>query len=127
MSIMNNINAAFEATAEQFKFLASKDFNAKDLNKYVKIMLGVEGTLDVDMKTRTKNIFEDILELVHGPKQSITGVSGTWWAAYNGFNEYLNYNKGRTNDNRLDSLWFGLNANDNLKALKVATEFATSV
>lgn len=125
--IMNNINAEFEATAEQFKFLASKDFNAKDLNKYVKIMLGVEGTLDADMKTRTKNIFEDILELVHGPRQSMAGVSGTWWAAMNGYNEYLNYHKGRTNDNRLDSLWFGLNANDNLKALKVATEFATSV
>ena len=56
----------------------------------------------------------------------ITKIS-TYWAAYNGFNEYLNYNKGRTEDNRLDSLWFGLNANDNTKALEKAMQFAQAL
>jgi len=64
---------------------------------------------------------------VEGPKQAATNVRGTWWAAYNGFNEYLNYAKGRTEDNRLDSLWFGANANDNNKALNKALEFANAV
>jgi hypothetical protein len=44
-----------------------------------------------------------------------------------GFNEYLNYGKGRTTDNRLDSLWFGQNANDNAKALETALEFANAI
>lgn len=125
--IMDNINMQFEATAEQFRFLASKNFNQSDIRRYVKVMLGVEGTVDDDIKTRTRNIMDEILNLVEGPKQSATGVRGTWWAAYNGYNEYLNYNKGRTTDNRLDSLWFGLNANDNIKALNTAMEFANAV
>jgi hypothetical protein len=125
--IMDNINSQFEATAEQFRFLASKNFNQADIRRYVKVMLGIEKTMDEDIKTRTRNIMDEILNLVEGPKQSATGVRGTWWAAYNGYNEYLNYNKGRTEDNRLDSLWFGLNANDNVKALNTALEFATAV
>jgi hypothetical protein len=90
-------------------------------------MLGIEGTVDADIKTRTRNIMDEILALVEGPKQSATNVRGTWWAAYNGYNEYLNYNKGRTEDNRLDSLWFGQNGNDNIKALEKAMEFANAV
>lgn len=125
--IMDNINAEFEATAEQFRFLASKSFNQKDVNKFVKVMLEVDKTLDDDLKTRTKNTIDEIMALIEGPKQSMEGVRGTWWAAYNGYNEYLNYNHGRTTDNRLDSLWFGVNANDNVKALKTATEFAMAV
>jgi phage/plasmid-like protein (TIGR03299 family) len=125
--IMDNINVQFEATAEQFRFLASKNFNQGDIRRYVKVMLGIEGTPDEDVKTRTRNIMDEILTLVEGPKQSATGVRGTWWAAYNGYNEYLNYNKGRTTDNRLDSLWFGQNANDNSKALTTALEFANAI
>jgi phage/plasmid-like protein (TIGR03299 family) len=125
--IMDNINSQFEATAEQFRFLASKNFNQGDIRRYVKTMLGIEGTVDDDIKTRTRNIMDEILALVEGPKQSATNVRGTWWAAYNGYNEYLNYNKGRTEDNRLDSLWFGANANDNIKALEKAMEFANAV
>ena len=125
--IMDNINAEFEATAEQYRFLASRNFNQKDVEKYVKVVLGIEKTADEDIKTRTRNIMDDILTRINGPKQSATNVSGTWWAAYNGFNEYLNYGKGRTTDNRLDSLWFGQNANDNMSALKTAMEFANAV
>jgi phage/plasmid-like protein (TIGR03299 family) len=125
--IMDNINAGFEATAEQYRFLASKNFNQNDVRKFVKMMLGIEGTVDGDIKTRTRNIMDDILSRIEGPKQSATNVRGTWWAAYNGFNEYLNYAKGRTEDNRLDSLWFGANANDNNKALNKALEFANAV
>jgi len=125
--IMDNINMEFEATAEQFKFLASKNFNQVDINRYVKKMMDIEGTVDADIKTRTRNIMDEILGLIEGPKQSGEGVRGTWWAAMNGYNEYLNYHKGRTSDNRIDSLWFGQGANDNLKALTVALEFANSI
>ena len=125
--IMDNINMQFEATAEQFRFLASKSFNQKDVRNYVKIMLDIKETDDKDIKTRSRNIMDEVLALVEGPKQSAANVRGTWWAAYNGFNEYLNYSRGRTEDNRLDSLWFGPSANDNTKALATALEFANAV
>ena len=44
--IMDNINAQFEATAEQYRFLASRDFNQNDVRKYVKVLLGIEKTAD---------------------------------------------------------------------------------
>ena len=125
--IMDNINAQFEATAEQYRFLASRDFNQHDVQKYVKVLLGVDKKAPEDIKTRTQNILTEILATIEGPKQSMPGVRGTWWAAYNGFNEYLNYTKGRNTNNRLESLWFGQNGTDNNKALQLATEFANAV
>ena len=125
--IMDNINAQFEATAEQYRFLASRDFNQRDVQKYVKVLLGIDKKPEEDIKTRTRNIMDEILGTIEGPKQSMPGVRGTWWAAYNGFNEYLNYTKGRNTNNRLESLWFGQNGTDNNKALNLATEFANAV
>jgi len=124
--IMDNINAGFEATADQFRFLASKTYNKRDIEKYVKILLDVKDDGSI-VKTRTQNIIDDILARIEGPKQSADGVRGTWWAAYNGFNEYLNYKKGRNDNNRMDSLWFGTGASDNSAALKVATTFANAL
>ena len=108
--IMDNINAQFEATAE-----------------HVKVLLNVDKTADEDLKTRTKNVLDDIMSTIHGPKQSMPGVKGTWWAAYNGFNEYLNYTKGRNENNRMESLWFGQNGTANNRALALATEYANSL
>ena len=125
--IMDNINAQFEATADQFRFLASRDFNQHDVRKYVKTLLGVDRKAEEDIKTRTRNILDDVLATIEGPKQSMSGVRGTWWAAYNGFNEYLNYTKGRTTNNRMESLWFGQNGNDNKKALNLALDMANAV
>ena len=125
--IMDNINAQFEATAEQYRFLASRDFNQRDVQKYVKVLLGIDKKPEEDIKTRTRNIMDEILGTIEGTKQSMPGVRGTWWAAYNGFNEYLNYRKGRNTSNRLESLWFGQNGTDNNKALNLATEFANAV
>lgn len=125
--IMDNINSEFEATAEQYRFLASKDFNQNDVRRYVKIMLGIENTPDNEIKTRTRNIMDEILGLIDGPKQNIPGVRGTYWAAWMGYNEYLNYHKGRNPDNRMDSLWFGQSANDDLKAFNTAIDFANAV
>jgi phage/plasmid-like protein (TIGR03299 family) len=118
--IMNAANADFEATADQYRYLASKDFNQADVRRYVKILLDVENVSDADMPTRTKNIIEEVLATIEGPRQSLPGVKGTWWSAYNGFNEYLNYTRGRNSDNRMNSLWFGTGSTDNRKALELA-------
>lgn len=122
--IMNAANADFEATADMFRHLASKAFNQADVRRYVKVLLDVENVSDADMPTRTKNIIEDILASISGPKQSMPGVSGTWWAAYNGYNEYLNYTRGRNADNRMNSLWFGVGASDNRRALDLAVSMS---
>jgi phage/plasmid-like protein (TIGR03299 family) len=124
--IMNVVNSEFEATADKYRFLASRNFNYTDVKKYVKIILGVADTEDSEIKTRTRNTMDKIFDMIENDRQSLPGVRGTWWAAYNGVNEYFNYEQGRNNDNRMNSLWFGPGFNDNLSALSLALHFANA-
>ena len=122
---MNLADQEFEATAEQYRFLASKQINATDLHKYVKIVLDVHQQEEDELATRTKNIIGKVEEFfLLGKGNDLPGVNGTYWAAYNGVTEYLNYEKGRTNENRMDSLWFGQNGNLSQKALDTAVALA---
>ena len=122
---MNLANQEFEATAEQYRFLASKQINATDLHKYVKIVLDVHQQEEDELSTRTKNIIGKVEEFfLLGKGNDLPGVNGTYWAAYNGVTEYLNYEKGRTSENRMDSLWFGQNGNLSQKALDTAVALA---
>jgi len=123
--VINAADANFESTAEQYRFLASRQINSQDLNNYVKIVLGKEKVENADLATRTKNQMQDIIALVEsGRGNNAPNVSGTWWAAYNGVTEWLNYNRGRNADNRLTSLWFGPNASVNKLAFETAVELA---
>ena len=123
--VMNLANQEFEATAEQYRFLASRQINAKDLEKYVKVVFGVEKKSDEDIKTRTKNILQSVETLfTTGKGNDLPGVNGTYWAAYNAVTEYLNYDRGRNNANRMDSLWFGQNKQMSADALETALELA---
>ena len=122
---MSLADQEFEATADQFRFLASKQINSADLNKYVKIVLDVHEQKEDELSTRTKNIIGKVEEFfLLGKGNDLPGVNGTYWAAYNGVTEYLNYEKGRTSENRMDSLWFGQNGNMSQKALATAVALA---
>jgi len=124
--IMNLVDREFEATAEQFRFLASRTFNQKDVREYVKAVLGKSKVADENLPTRTKNQLDDIIGLLEDENQRLNGVNGTYWAAYNAVNQYLNYDAGRNDNNRMSSLWFGVNANTNKSALDLALEFANA-
>lgn len=50
---------------------------------------------------------------------NVNGVRGTAWAAYNAVTEYMTWERGRTEDSRLSSLWF---SNTGDKALQSAAE-----
>ncbi len=127
--IISLANKEFEATAEQYRFLASKRIvNADDLHKYVKIMAGVElETKEEDISTRSKNIMNELLQkMVSGRGNDNPAIKGTWWAALNGVTEYLNWDRGRTTDTRLNSIWFTDGVERNNKALKFALEYANA-
>jgi len=122
--IVNLADADFEATAEQYRFLASRQINTDDLEKYVLKVLGKNDALK-DVPTRTKNQFEEIVGMFEsGRGNANLSVAGTWWAAYNGVTEWLNYSRGRNADNRLSSLWFGVNASVNKQAFETAVAMA---
>jgi phage/plasmid-like protein (TIGR03299 family) len=121
--VMNLANQEFEATASQYRLLARKSINQSDLTKYVKRVLKVDDSQEVS--TRTKNTVQQIIGLCEsGRGNSLPSVSGTYWTAYNGFSEWLSYNRGRSQDSRLNSLWFGDSASVNKHALETALEMA---
>lgn len=122
--VMDSENAQFEATAEQYRFLRSHMFKSEDVKKYVKLIITGDDKPDADISTRSKNIINDVIGLLEDPRQKVAGMEGTWWAAYNAVNQYFNYDAGRNANSRMNSLWFGPNADANGYALKLATEMA---
>jgi phage/plasmid-like protein (TIGR03299 family) len=123
--IMNLADSEFEATADQYRMLTRKDINSKDLEKYVKLvfnttakLLEVGGNVE---SLNNKRILEQIVPLFEGGRgNNMTEIKGTMWAAYNAVNEYLQYERGTDNSNRMDNMWFGDSARLNKKALETA-------
>lgn len=124
--VMNLANQEFEATAMQFRQLASRQINRQDLRKYIKIVLDVSlDKKEDELSTKQFNIINDIeRRFDQGIGQDLIGTRGTIWAAYNAVTEYLSYEHGRNNDSRLNSLWFGNSATVNQKALTEAIKLA---
>jgi hypothetical protein len=55
---------------------------------------------------------------------NLPSARGTWWGAFNAVAEYLAYGRGRSDDSRLDALWFGESARLNRDALATAVQLA---
>jgi phage/plasmid-like protein (TIGR03299 family) len=116
-SIADMINFAkgqFEATIEQYKALANKQINAKQLEQYVRIVYNLKPE---GQEQRESSVLKEVTELFStGKGNSMPGVKGTAWAAYNAVTEHLTWNRGRDADTRINSLWFGQGVDLNAKA-----------
>src|SRR6202453_2041833 len=122
--VMNVANQEFESTAEQYRLLVRKSINQADLKKYVRRVLKVEE--GKESSTRMENTIKDIIgRCESGKGNDLPSVRGTLWTAYNGLNEWLSYERGHSQQNRLNSLWFGESANLNRFALETALAMAT--
>jgi phage/plasmid-like protein (TIGR03299 family) len=121
--IMDIANSDFIATIEQYKYLASKAINKKDLERYITLSFNNSDDAEKELRKSTIERVEYLFE--HGQGHELAGK--TYWGAYQAANEYLNYEKGRTQDNRLHNLWFGTGVEQNNKMLQVATDMATGL
>jgi len=123
---INVVDAKFEATAEQYRFLATHHFNQKDLEKYVAVVWKQGKDMEKDLSTRAKNQLGDVFRLLEeGHGHDIPSIKGTWWQAYNAVAEYLSYESGsRNKENRVQSLWFGAGMVKNQFALHAAMKMA---
>lgn len=121
---LNVVDEKFETTIEGYRLLARKVVHKGDLEKYVTILFGENKTEGEEQKVNTKRV-ERVTELFEtGIGNDLKKVEGTWWAAYNGITQYLSYENGRTDDSRLNSLWFGEASAVNSQALNLALEMA---
>jgi phage/plasmid-like protein (TIGR03299 family) len=123
VEIMNVASGEFQATVDQYKALASKTMDAAAFEKYVRIVFSLKSAEESD---RQSSVLTKVTELFNsGIGTDIPGVKNTRWGAYNAVTEYLTHSKGRDNDTRLNSNWFGASKDTNNKALQTALNFDT--
>jgi phage/plasmid-like protein (TIGR03299 family) len=121
--IINAADAKFEATAEQYRALAKADVDQKALEKYVEIVFDFK-SIDAQRReiARTKAV-ENIQRLFEtGYGANLKTANGTAWGLYNSVTQYLSYEQGKSQDSRLNNLWFGQSRNVNRRALDAAIE-----
>lgn len=117
----------FQLTVEQMRTLTRKPVTSEILKDYIKEVFRPE----VEVR-KLKDQEKPYLKLVEkitpffekGRGNDMPGVRGTLWAAYNAVTEYQTWDRGRTNEARMDSLLFGLNAKTNARAFDVALKMA---
>ncbi len=114
--IMNLARKEFYATVEQYRALMKMKINRNDLEEYVRIVFALPDTEGKELISNVTYLFD------HGRGSEMAGQ--TYWGAYNAVTEYLNYFRGKTQDNTLNSLWYGESAQVNKKALDTALKMA---
>jgi phage/plasmid-like protein (TIGR03299 family) len=114
--IMNIARMDFYATIAQYKSLARKEIDRNDLERYVKVVFNMGDKGGEKLLPKVLYLFD------HGRGSEIAGA--TYWGAYNAVTEYLNYFRGKTQDNTLNSLWYGGSAMVSARALDVALKMA---
>lgn len=112
--------AQFVALTEGYRDLANNQVSEADLKKYIRVVLNVEPGLETP---REKAVIE---RLINGRGGIGTDdlSKATWWDAYNAVNEWMVWERGRSNDTRLASVWFGDGYTMDQRALTTAFEFA---
>ena len=107
----------FSATVEQYRKLQRRGIDSGGLERYVKVVFSLPE--DKGGKELIPNIIY-LFENGRGNREA----GRTYWGAYNAVTEYLNYFRGRTQDNTLSSLWFGEGMHINRRALHIALKTA---
>jgi phage/plasmid-like protein (TIGR03299 family) len=123
--VVNAANAQFEATAEQYRYLASKQIVQEDLKRFVKVIFVQPGLDTQRRQAREDKMIETITRLFEtGKGHDLKSAKGTYWGAYNAATEYLAHERTKDDDKRLHNLWFGSGNELNKTAFKTAMAMA---
>jgi phage/plasmid-like protein (TIGR03299 family) len=120
--VINLADQEFTATAEQYRRLRDRGINQNNLARYVRQVFRIESK---QLNGQQRRILESVFRLfVEGRGADLPSAKGTLWGAYNAVTEYLGYERGKGQDTRLTSLWFGASSRTNQRALEVALAMA---
>lgn len=105
--------------------LARRPVTDKKMDEYLQIVLGGTDTLPTDEevinKVRASKGYRRIMNLFDGNQMGgeMESIRHTAWGAANAVTQYVDWEVGRLQSNRLDSAWFGNGATLKQRALKV--------
>jgi phage/plasmid-like protein (TIGR03299 family) len=95
-------NSTFAFTLDHYRAMARKDISVDGLKNYVRKVLEVPDEVP-DMPRAWEGI-EAAFEA--GPGSDIPGVGGTVWNAYNSVTHWIDHQRGRDAESRLNASWF---------------------
>jgi phage/plasmid-like protein (TIGR03299 family) len=116
--LMGIASDELRAYKEQAEYLASRRYKDEDVVEYFKRVFPVAS----DKREISRNA-ERAIELVE-TSPGHQASPGSWWNVFNAATYITNHDFGRSEDNRMSSLWMGGNQERNEKALNFALELA---
>jgi phage/plasmid-like protein (TIGR03299 family) len=98
-------NQTFSTSVEAYQALARKNITVDGLKDYVREVMQHDGFGQSGGMPQCWDFIEHAYE--EGPGSRIQGVRGSYWGAYNAVTDWLDHTRGKGDDSRLDSIWFG--------------------
>lgn len=93
------------------------------LQYFMDMMYPNKTAKEVKESTRSRNILEEIIDIYHSaPGQNMISAKGTAWGAVNAITYYTDHVRGRSQDNRVSSAWFGPSNTLKTDAMEVALD-----
>ncbi|CAK9250005.1 unnamed protein product [Sphagnum jensenii] len=104
--------------------LADVNIDHSDWLDFMSKLMGADSVIDPKSAELTR-VAQDIQDAtLMSPGASLTSAKGTLWGAVNGITYYTDHMRGRTQDNRLVSAWFGDSDLLKRRAMSTALEMA---
>lgn len=112
----------FAASSEKLQVLARHGCDEVTLRRYVRTVFQPERA---DDENAAKRIVADVVPLFEAGRGAELS-RGTLWGAYNAITEYTSHHRGRSQDRRVESQWFGEGVKIAQRALDVGLAFAAA-
>jgi phage/plasmid-like protein (TIGR03299 family) len=107
---------------ERAEFLISKKYKKDVVKEYFGKLFPSYST-DPEKKAKgNRNVDLGMAALDEQPGAELG--EGTWWSAFNAYTFLADHKLGRTQEGRLDNVWFGPGKNKKIQALNMALEYA---
>lgn len=126
---ISQADASFKKTEEYYKMFAKKQVTKKIIDAVLSQTF--EWSIESDSeRSKREETFrnkqtESIMKLFEiGRGTDIQGVKGTVWGLYNAITEYVQHEKGKLADKRLESTWFGHGMKINQRAFEACEKAA---
>ena len=119
----------FQANIELYAHMAATGINEKDMELYVRRVYAApldDATICAayaagDDVTLGSRIWQQVKPLIEtGRGVNVPRVKGTLWGVYNAITEHVAWYRGKSNETRLESTWWGQGATIVTKALELA-------
>lgn len=107
---------------EMALYLSSKRFTEESVVDYFKRVFPVTGSGKKEV-SKNATIAYNILDTQPGAEFA----SGSWWQAFNAVTFMTDHLMGRTEENRMQSSWYGVNRGVKTNALELAVKMAEAV